>query len=76
MPELIQIYNFNSLYICLLFLIYNLYKSNYAYINIIFSKIYLLDYNSFMIIINLLAIYLLLKKISFEVNIKWSIKYK
>jgi hypothetical protein len=76
MPELIQTYNFNSLYISALFLIYNLYKSNYYYINIIFSKIYLLDYTSVIIIINLLAIYLLLKNISFEINIKWTIKYK
>ena len=76
MPELIQRYNFNSLYICALLLIYNVCKSNYYYINIIFSKIYLLDYNSVIIIINLLAVYLLLKNISFEINIKWTIKYK
>ena len=76
MPELIQTYNFNSLYFCAVFLIYNVYKSNYYYINIIFSKIYLLDYTSFIIIINLLAIYLLLKNTSFEINIKWTIKYK
>ena len=76
MPELIQTYNFNSLYICAVFLIYNVYKSNYYYINIIFSKIYLLDYTSVIIIINLLAIYLLLINISFELNIKLTIKYK
>lgn len=76
MPEVIQTYNFNSLYICALLLIYNVYRSNYYYINIIFSKIYLLDYTSVIIIINLLAVYLLLKNISFEINIKWTIKYK
>jgi hypothetical protein len=76
MPQLIQDYNFNSLYIWLLLLIYNIYKSNYYYIHIIFSKIYLLDYTSVIIIINLLAVYLLLKNISFEINIKWTIKYK
>jgi hypothetical protein len=76
MPELIQNYSFNSLYICLLLLMYNVWKSNYEYINIILSKIYLLNYTSFIIIINILGIYLFLKNISFEVNIKWSIKFK
>ena len=46
MPEFNQNYNFNSLYICLLLLIYNILKSNYEYINIIFSKLYLLNCTS------------------------------
>ena len=76
MPEFIQNYNFNSLYICLLLLMYNIWKSNYEYINIILSNLYLLNYKSFMILINILGLYLFLKKLSFEVNIKWTIKYK
>ena len=76
MPEFNQNYNFNSLYICLLLLIYNILKSNYEYINIIFSKLYLLNYTSVIIIINIIGLYLLLNKLYFEVNIKWSIKYK
>jgi hypothetical protein len=76
MPEFNQNYNFNSLYICLLLLIYNVWKSNYEYINIIFSKLYLLNYTSFIIIINVIGLYLFLHNLSFEVNIKWSIKYK
>ena len=34
MPDFIQNYNINSLYICLLLLVYNICKSNYHYINI------------------------------------------
>ena len=76
MPEFIQNYNFNSLYICLLLFMYNIWKSNYEFINIIFSKLYLINYTSFIIVINIIGLYLFLKNLSFEVNIKWSIKYK
>ena len=77
MPEFIQNYNFNSLYICLLLLIYNVCKSNYQYINIILTKLYLFNYISFIIIIiNIIGLYIFLKNLSFEVNIKWSIQYK
>ena len=76
MPEFNQNYNFNSSYICLLLLIYNILKSNYEYINIIFSKLYLLNCTSVIIIINIIGLYLFLSKLSFEVNIKWSIRYK
>ena len=75
MPDFIQNYNINSLYICLLLLVYNICKSNYEYINIILNKIYLLNSTSFIIIINIIGLYLFLKNISFEVNIKCSIKY-
>jgi hypothetical protein len=76
MPEFNHSYNFNSLYICLLLVICNIYKSNYEYINIIFSKLYLLNYTSFIIVINIIGLYIFLNNLSFEVNIKWSIKYK
>jgi hypothetical protein len=74
MPELNKKYNFNSLYICLLFLTCNIFIRNYDYINIFLNKIYLWNYTSF-IIINIVGLYLFLKNISFEVNIQWSIKY-
>ena len=76
MPEFIQNYNFNILYISLLIIIYNIWKSNYEYVNIILSKLYLLNYASFMSVINIIGLYLFLKNLSFEVNIKWTIKYK
>ena len=76
MPEFIQNYNFNSLYICLLLLMYNIWKSNYEYINMILNKLYLLNYTSLIIVINIIGLYLFLKNLSFEVNIKWTIKYK
>ena len=76
MPDFIQNYNINSLYVCLLLLVYNVWKSNYEYINIILNKIYLLNYTSFIIVINVIGLYLFLKNVSFEVNIKCSVKYK
>jgi magnesium-transporting ATPase (P-type) len=76
MPEYIQNYNFNILYICILLIIYNIWKSNYEYINIILSKLYLLNYMSLMIVISIIGLYLFLKNLSFEVNIKYTIKYK
>ena len=76
MPEFIQNYNFNILYICLLLIMYNIWKSNYEYINIILNRLYLLNYTSLMIVINIIGLYLFLKNLSFEVNIKWTIKYK
>ena len=78
MIEFNQNYDFNIFYICVLVLIYNICNSNYAYayMNIIFGKLYLLNETSIIIIIKILGLYLFLNKISFEVNIKWSIKYK
>jgi hypothetical protein len=74
MPEIN--YNFNSLYICLLIIIYNIWETNYDYINIIVNKLYLLNYTSLIIIINIYGLYWILTKISFEVNMKFSIMYK
>jgi hypothetical protein len=74
MPEIN--YNFNSLYVCLLLIIYNIWKTNYEYINIIINKLYLLNYISVIIIINICGLYLILTKISFEINIKYSVTYK
>lgn len=76
MPDFIQNYNINGLYICVLLLLYNICKSNYEYINVIINKLYLLNYISFIIVINIIGLYLFLKNVSFEVNIKCSLKYK
>jgi hypothetical protein len=76
MPEFIQKYNLNSLYVCLILLIYNILKSNYDYITIILSKLYLFNYTSLFLIINIIGLVFFLKNLSFEVDIKWSIKYK
>ena len=74
MPEIN--YNFNSLYVCLVLIMYNIWKTNYEHINIIVNKLYLLNYTSLIIIINIYGLYWILTKISFEVNIKFSIMYK
>ena len=72
MTDFIKNYNFNSMYICLLLLLYNIWNSNYELINIFLSKIYLFNYISLIIIINVIGLYLFLKKISFEFTIKIS----
>lgn len=76
MPGFIQNYNINSLIVCIILLLYNAYKSNFEYINIILHKLYLLNYTSIIIIINIVGLYLFLKNITFEVNINCSVKYK
>ncbi len=63
--------NINILYISLFLLI-----SKYELIFIIFNKLYLLNYTSFFIIINIIGLYLFIKNISFEINLKFNIKYK
>ena len=64
-------YNFSALYVCGLILVYNAWNSDY--IHFIFNKLYMLNYTSItIIIINIFGLYLLLKNISFEVNIKLS----
>lgn len=74
--EFIQNYNFNSVYICLLFIIFKICNTQniIEYILSILSKLNYI-YISFLII-NLIGIYLFLKNLSIEINIKWSIKYK
>ena len=80
MPEFIQNYNFSIIsyggLLLYIFLCSTWRYSIYEYcINIIiFSKLYLLNYTSILIVINLIGLYLFLKKISFEVQIKMSIK--
>lgn len=76
MPEFIQKFEFNSVYICLLLFIYNLWKSSLVYINIILYKLYLLNYTSVLIAINIIGLYLFLRTLTFEINIQCSIKYK
>jgi len=74
MAEFIQNYNFNSFYVCLLLLVYNIWKSNYGYVSIIVNRLYLFDYTSLIISINIIGLYLFLKNLSFEINMKLSYK--
>jgi hypothetical protein len=55
-----------------MYVYYNVF--HYEYINIIVSKLYLLNRDSILIMINTVGLYLFLKNITFEVNL--SIKYK
>ena len=74
MPEFTQTYNFNSLYICFVIIIYNIWKMNYDFIISIVNKLLAFNFNSFAIICNLIGLYLLLKKLHFEIIIKVEIK--
>ena len=76
MPEFNQNFNFNSLYVCLLLMLYNILKDNYSYIIFIYNKLYLFNYYSLIIVINIFGLYFILNKLSFELNIKWSINFK
>jgi hypothetical protein len=70
MIEFNQLYNLNSLYIVMIVFIY----TNYEYMNIIFDKLYLLNNISIIIIVNIIGLFLFLKYLTFEINIK--IAYK
>jgi hypothetical protein len=74
MPEFIQKINFNSLYICILLLLYNIWNSHYQIITFVLDKLYLQHSILFIIIVNIVGLYLFLKNINFEINIKISYK--
>jgi hypothetical protein len=74
MPEFTQKYNWNSLYICLLILLYNICVSNYEYIQLFIRKIIVCDYISLFLFINTIGLYLFLKNITFEIH--FNISYK
>jgi hypothetical protein len=73
MFDFMQDYNLNVdiLYVCIFLLI-----SKYEFIFIILNKLYLFNYTSFFIIINIIGLYIFIKNISFEINLKFNIKYK
>lgn len=76
MPESIQQFDFNSLYVCLALLAYNVCKSNCEYINIIYEKLYSYHYCTLIIIfINVVGLTILLKNVTFQISIKYSIYY-
>jgi hypothetical protein len=74
MPEVNKTYNFDSMYIFGIILLYTIFTSNYEYIKLFISKITLFNYSSLIIFINITGIYLFLKNISFEINFKISYK--
>jgi hypothetical protein len=76
MPDFIQKYNINILYVSLILLSYNIWITNCYYIDIILNKLYLLNYTSFIIIINIIGLSLFLINLTLEINIQFSLKYK
>lgn len=63
-------YEFNVLYLCLIIFVYNIWHYNYVFI--LLDKIY----NNPIMVIYVIGLLFVLNKISFEINITWSIKYK
>ena len=61
--------NFN--HVCILILLYNIWNSEY--INIICLKLYLLNYTSILIMINIIGVYLFLKNVTFEIKIGYNL---
>jgi hypothetical protein len=76
MLEIVQNYSINIVYLLLLAFMYNMYKYNYEYLHIFLIKLSLLNHTSLIIVINILGLYLFLKNLSFEINIRWTISYK
>ncbi len=72
MPVYNYNYNFNSLYICAFLLVCHICNSNFEYINIIVCQLYSFDQVSLIIAINVVGLYLFLKNIQFELNLKCS----
>lgn len=77
MSELFKTYHFPGLYVCTAIIMYNICCINYEYefINIIFNKIYLLDYGLYIIILNAVGLCLFLKNVSFAIHVGGSIIY-
>ena len=69
MPEVNKTYNFDTMYIFGIILLYTIFTSNYEYIKLFIRKIILFNYSSLLIFINIIGIYLFLKNISFEINL-------
>jgi hypothetical protein len=74
MPEVNNTYNFDSMYIFGIILLYSIFTSNCEYIKLFITKIMLFNYSSLIIFINITGIYLFLKNIAFEINFKISYK--
>ncbi len=79
MTELFKTYHFPGLYACAAIILYNICCTNCSYyfefINIIFNKIYLLDYGLYIIILNAVGLCLFLKNVSFAIHVGGSITY-
>ena len=74
MPEVNESYNFNNILFSTI-IIYYIFTHNYEYIKLFISKIILYNYPvSVIILINMIGIYLFLKNITFEINLKISYK--
>lgn len=70
MLEYIKDIKINIIYFFLFLLI-----SKYDISLIILHKLYLLNYTSLFILLNIIGLYLFIKNISFEINLKFNIKY-
>lgn len=70
MLEYIKDIKINIIYLFIFLLL-----SKYDILIIILNKLYLLNYTSLFILLNIIGLYLFIKNISFEINLKFNIKY-
>ncbi len=70
MLEYIKDIKINIIYLFIFLLL-----SKYDILIIILNKLYLFNYTSLFILLNIIGLYLFIKNISFEINLKFNIKY-
>ena len=70
MLEYIKDIKINIIYLFIFLLL-----SKYDILLIIVNKLYLFNYTSLFILLNIIGLYLFIKNISFEINLKFNIKY-
>jgi len=70
MLEYIKDIKINIIYLFIFLLL-----SKYDILIIILNKLYLLNYTSLFILLNIIGLYLFIKNISFEINLRFNIKY-
>ena len=69
-------YYIKSIIICMIPLFYNIYNYDHYYVNLLLDKIDIFNNTQCTTIFNYIGTYTIIKDISLELNIKWSIKYK
>jgi hypothetical protein len=70
MLEYIKDIKINIIYLFIFLLL-----SKYDILLIVLHKLYLLNYTSLFILLNIIGLYLFIKNISFEINLRFNIKY-
>ena len=67
-------YNFSSIYIVLLAILYKIFTMDFSYFTPILNNIYQFNSTSIFIVLNVLGLVILLTKIEIQINFKISIE--